>query len=103
MTLNKKQLIEIITEELLHRMQELLLPSSLVVTGIADTPDEVRQGIQIERSDLHTTHEEADIILPHQFVQFASNTKKILKVISNNPDVLVLITYHYHALNFLHH
>ena len=79
MTLNKKQLIEIITEELLHRMQELLLPSSLVVTGIADTPDEVRQGIQIERSDLHTTHEEADIILPHQFVQFAFNTKKILK------------------------
>ena len=95
-THNKRQLIEIITEELLYRVQGLLLPSSLVVTGISDTPVEVKQGKRIERSDLRTTHEEADVILPHQVVQFASNTKKILKVISDDTDVFVLLMHYYH-------
>ncbi|KAG0696287.1 hypothetical protein GWK47_003120 [Chionoecetes opilio] len=73
---NKEQLIEMITEELLDRTHGLRLPNRLVVTGKADTPVEVWQGVQVERSDLQTNHKEADVIIPHQVVQFVSNTRK---------------------------
>ncbi|KAG0721110.1 hypothetical protein GWK47_006523 [Chionoecetes opilio] len=76
---NKEQLIEMITEELLNRTQGLRLPNRLVVTGKADTPVEVWQGVRVERSDLQTNHEEADVIILHQVVQFVSNTRKTIK------------------------
>ncbi|KAG0719009.1 hypothetical protein GWK47_051361 [Chionoecetes opilio] len=63
---NKEQLIEMINEEILDRTQGLRLPNRLVVTGKADTPVEVWQGVRVERSDLQTNHEEADVIIPHQ-------------------------------------
>ena len=84
-----------ITEELLDRTQQLLLPNSLVVTGKADIPVEVRQGERLERTDLRTNHEEEDVIIPHQVVQFASNTKKTLKYISDDTDVFVLLAHYY--------
>jgi hypothetical protein len=42
----------------------------------------------VERPDLRTDHEEADVIIPHQIVHFASKTKMSLKVISEDTDFL---------------
>ena len=92
-THNKEQLIEMIAEELLDRTQELLSPNNLIVTGKADIPVEIRQGERVERPDLRTDHEEANVIVPHQVVQFASNTKRSLKVISDDTDVFMLLAH----------
>jgi hypothetical protein len=62
---NKDQLIEMITEELLDRTQGLVSPNNLVVAGKADIPVEIRQSERLERPDLRTNHEEANIIIPH--------------------------------------
>jgi hypothetical protein len=70
-THNKEQRLEMITEEHFDRTQGLISPNNLVVTGKADIPFEIRQGERVERLDLRTDHEEADVIIPHQVVQFA--------------------------------
>jgi hypothetical protein len=49
----------------------------------------------VESPDLRTDHEEADVIIPHQVVQFASKTKMSLKVISDDTYVFVLLAHFY--------
>jgi hypothetical protein len=90
---HKEQLTEMITEELLDRKQGLISPNNLAVTGKADFAVEIRQRERVERPDVRFDHEEADVIISHQVVQFASKPKMSLKVISDDTDIFVLLTH----------
>ena len=50
------------------KTHEATMKHSLLVTGPASIPVEIFKGVAIERRDLETTHEEADVIIPRQVV-----------------------------------
>ena len=62
---NKLQLIALIIDYLIdHKDEEVL--HSVIITGPEPVPIEVFNGVVIQRMDLRTTHEEADVIIPNQ-------------------------------------
>ena len=65
---------------------------SLLVTGRASIPVEIFKVVAIERRDLETTHEEADVIIPRQVVDAATQGSKCIKVIC---DVFILLIHYY--------
>ena len=65
---NKVHLIDLVCEEL---QQLVPLKTSLVITGRSPVPMEVRSDAFVQRFDLKTTHEEADVIIPQQVVALA--------------------------------
>lgn len=48
-----------------------------------------------ERADLHTAHEEADVIIAQQVVHLADSGKMSIRVISDDTDVFVLLIHFY--------
>lgn len=95
-TKNKVQLINLICEYL--RQHNDLLPQNgnvLVVTGAEPTPMEVCNRNVQERSDLCTTHEEADVIIVQQVVHLANTGKSSIRVIADDTDVFVLLMHFY--------
>ena len=54
---------------------------------------EVRTKALVQRIDLKTTHEEADVIIPHQVVALADMGCKLINVICDDKDVFVIIAY----------
>ena len=54
----------------------------------------------VDRIDLKTTHEEADVIIPQQMVYAASQGAKTIIVICDDTDVFVLL-FHYYLLRKL--
>ena len=81
-TKNKLQLIEIICEH------------NLVITGQSEVPVEVHKGIVINRRDLKTSQEEADVIIIHQMCELAA-TARCITVVCDDTDVLILLVHHY--------
>ena len=72
---------------------------SLLVTGTSPIPVEVKHGVIINRNDLRTTHEEADLIMVQQAYRYIlDNDTKIVTVISDDTDVFVLLVYFYWKL-----
>ena len=96
---SKSQLIDLICDELLFISSSRKSRFPLVLTGSADTPMEVNDGLIIERKDLTTTYEEADVIMVQQAYKSAldSATKSIC-VVCDDTDVFILLVYFYHKL-----
>lgn len=69
--------------------------SRLLVTGVEPTPIEICNGDMAERPDLHTTHEEADVIIIQKVVHMAETRNKAIRVIADDTDVFVLLTHIY--------
>ena len=63
---NKVQSITIICEYLTRNVTADTSSNRLIVTGAEETPQEVHAGVLIQRIDLRTTHEEADVIMIQQ-------------------------------------
>ena len=89
-------------------MRELVLMTtiineshSLVATDSAPAPIEVKNnGVAINRDDLKTTQEEADLILEQQAYQYVlDNWTSTVSVISENTGAFVLLAYFYWNLN----
>ena len=62
---------------------------SLLVTGPASIPVEIFKRVAIERRDLETTHEEADVIIPRQVVDAITQGSRCIEVICDGTDVLI--------------
>ena len=91
-TKNKVQLIDLICEELQKR-DDQHLTISLVISGRYPVPMEVRTKALVQRIDLKTTHEEADVIIPLQVVALADMGCKRINVICDDRYVFVIIAY----------
>ena len=71
------------------------MKQSLLVTGSSSIPVEIFKGVAIERRDLETTHEEADVIIPRQVVDAATQVSKCIKVFCDDTDVFILLIHYY--------
>ena len=69
-TKNNSQLIELMCDHLLLICCSRQIQYSLIVTGSSMIPRQVQNGLIKERTDLSTTHEEADEIIVPQACQF---------------------------------
>ena len=88
---NKKQLIDLIVGFVSEKIADKKLHNSLVITGSENTPIEVTAGNIIQREDLTTTHEEADVIIVQQcYKVIESGGSTIVKIISDDTDVFAL-------------
>ena len=96
-TENKHQIIGTICEQLREKgkTHEATMKHSLLVTGSSSIPVEIFKGVAIERRDLETTHEEADVIIPRQVVHAATQGSKCIKVICDDTDVFILLIHYY--------
>ncbi len=56
---------------------------------------EVRSDALVQRFDLKTTHEEADLIIPQQVVALADMGCKTINVICDDTDVFVLLAHYF--------
>ena len=99
---NKKQLIDIIFRDLIQDKDKVfhqlhLQSHRLIITGQDHTPVEIRcGGVIIQRTDMDTTHEEADIIIVQQMLMIANENCSGITVLSDDTDVFILLLYYYH-------
>ena len=97
---NKKQLIEIIFEEMTQdRLFHLKSTKkhTLIVTGQDPCPIEVKMEDIRCRHDMTTYHEEADIIIVSQVLKISSEASDpCITVVSDDTDVFILLLHHYH-------
>ena len=56
---------------------------------------EVRSDALVQRFDLKTTHEEADVIIPQQVVALADMGCKTINVICDDTDVFILLAHYF--------
>ncbi|KAG0723713.1 hypothetical protein GWK47_042084 [Chionoecetes opilio] len=98
-TENKKQLIDIICTELkgdvsFHRNH--IQNHKLIITSQDKTPIEIsNRGLIINRGDINTTHEEADVIIVQQMLMAAKEKPTSITVLSDDTDVFVLLLHYY--------
>ena len=97
-TENKVQLTEVICQQLVVASQDKALGHKVVITGKEPTPIEISKGMQRDRIDLRTTHEEADVIIVQQVVKIANEGAKSIRVTCDDTDVFVLLMYFYQTL-----
>jgi hypothetical protein len=97
---NKKQLIDILCEQLLIQGQisEACQHHKLVVTGSNPVPQEIYKENCTPRQDIRSTHEEADIIIAQQVIAACQNGSSSIKVVSDDTDVFILLLHYYHTL-----
>ena len=97
---NKVQLINLICDKLIAVVSSMGESHSLLVTGSAPSPIEVKNGIAITRDDLRTTHEEADLILVQQaYGYIREHETNSVSIICDDTDVFVLLVYLYWKLD----
>ena len=98
-TENKAQLIDMICEQV--KIKALSIPANkefnhnLLVIGSSEVPQEICSGVVVDRIDLKTTYEEADVIIPQQMVYAVSQGAKTIIVICDDTDVCVLLLHYY--------
>ena len=92
-THNKTQLIRLITQYLVDHLANN--ECNLVITSEQATPVAIGNGEVITRNDLHTTHEEADVIIVNQLVDLAVRGASNICVVCDDTDVFVLLIYFY--------
>ena len=90
---NEVQLTELICQQLTSEFQEKPSKHRLVITGKELMPLELNHGTRYHRTELKTTHEEADVIIIHQVIQIANAGAKSIKVICDDTDVFILLMY----------
>ena len=98
---NKKQLIQIIFEEItqdrLYHLQSTT-QHTLIVTGQGPCPIEVKMEDIRCRHDMTTYQEEADIIIVSQILKISSEASDpCITVVSDDTDVFILLLHHYHV------
>ena len=99
-TSNKRQLIEVLVEQLASRCSAIDgLKNSLILTGHQPFPIEVFPGSKRVRNDLKCTHKEADTIIVQQCFAAIDFGAKCVKVISDDTDVLLLLLHFYEKRN----
>ena len=98
-TENKKQLIDIICSELKGAtafLRDHIHKHKLVITSQDKTPVEISNGgVIINRSDMDTTHEEADVVLVQQMLTVSRENPAGIVVVSYDTDVFVLLLHYY--------
>ncbi len=99
-TENKVQLIDILCEQIQEKAKDLprdddAFNHRLLITGSGTSPTEVRMGVVITRTDMRTTHEEADVIIAQQMVCAATESSSCITIVSDDTDVFVLLLHFY--------
>ena len=91
-TETKKQLIELLAEELLRVFTNAPCKKKkkLVITSQSECPVQLYLGIKIVHHSMSTTHEEPNIIIPQQVKTAIEKRATCVKVISADTDVFVL-------------
>ena len=68
--------------------------TKLVVTGETESPIDIHKSVTIDRTDLKTTHGEADHTLVYQVVATAQENQKGVSVVLDDTDVSVLLLHY---------
>ena len=97
-TSNKVQLIAFICEALIETARNFPVDNAcyshrLFVTGHNPSPFEIHTGVVIERRDLQTSHEEADVIMMQHVKDAVDNGAETISVMSDDTDVFFLLLY----------
>lgn len=92
---NKVQLIDLICQYLMTHIVDN--QTKLVITGKDPTPVQVWNNSTLQRQDLKTHHEEADVIIIHHLVRIVSGVSgdSHIKVVCDDTDVFVLLIHFY--------
>ena len=69
------------------------------MTGAEPTPLEISRGGVTERTELRTTHEEADVIVVQQAIHLASLDKQSIHIVANDTDIFTPLLHYYKAQN----
>ena len=93
--LQQEKLINLICLYLVNHI--VINQTKLVITGKDPTPVQVWINGTVQRQDLRTHHEEADVIIIHHLVHIASaaSDDAHIKVICDDTDVFVLLIHFY--------
>jgi len=93
-------LIDLICEDFRCRKYDLQeVQHKLIITVSSDIPVEIHRNNIMDRVDLQTTHEEADVIIPRQVMQAIEEGAVCVKVICDDTDVFVLLLHVYLTMN----
>ena len=80
--------INLICAEALKHFTGKNCPDKLIITGQEGIP------MQTQRRDMQTSHEEGDVIIPQVNIAMKEGQRQIIKVISDDTDVYVLLMYY---------
>lgn len=69
---------------------------SLIIAGVSDVPVEITRGQKIDRHDLRSTHEEADILITQHAI-LSSLLGKSVRIVCDDTDVFVLLVHYYNS------
>ena len=97
-TKNKIQLNAMLAEGLLdsHFYNNATQKHSLVIAGVGDVPVEIDRGVRIDRHDLCSSHEEADILITQHAIALGPLGKSV-NVVCDDTDVFVLLVHFYNS------
>lgn len=100
-TKTKETLIELIANELSTRVKKSDIKKQLVITAKSSTPIMTYQGDVQPREDLDSNYDEADYMIPQQVnAIFKEKKQTVVKVLSNDTDVFVLLCSHFLKFNW---
>ena len=94
-TENKSQIIKLVCQHLRKQCNTFPADKKLVVTEQEPVPFEINKGVIIQRSDMRTTYEEADVIIIQQLLSVVELAVKSVKIICDVTDVFVLLVHYY--------
>ena len=69
---------------------------NLTIVGASDVPVEIVKGEKSNRSDLLSSHEEADVLIAKHAIS-SSQSGKSIRVVSDDTDVIVLLVHFYNS------
>ena len=97
-TKNKIQVNAMLTEGILDPgyFTEATQTHTLTVAGIRDVPVEITGGLRIDRHDLRSTHEEADILVAQHAISLSLLDKSV-RVVCDDKDMFVLLVPYYNS------
>ena len=91
-TKNKVKLIGLIAEYLLNNFPDKS-SKKLIITSGHPTPMQVFKGSITERTDLRTTQEEADVIIPRQVMSVIQEGASCVRIVCDDTDVFLLLLH----------
>ena len=96
-TKNKIQLNTILVDGLLNSdyYTNATQKYTLMIAGVSDVPVEIVGGVRINRRDLCSAHEEADVMITQHAIM-SSLSGKSVRVMCEDTDVFVLLVHFYH-------
>ena len=97
-TKNKIQLNAMLAEGLLESdyYTNATQKHTLTIAGVSGAPVEIYGGVRIDRHDLCSTHEEADILITQHAISLSLLGKSV-RVVCDDTDVFVLLVHFYNS------